>query len=203
MSAYEKQITILTKALKLVPFDGWSDEVLQKAAMDSGFPADYAKIAFKNGSIDAIKLFLNQIDEKVQERIDRKKMDAMKVREKIFYILSLRFEVMEKQKAVIRKTTQFLAMPAHLCEATKMLWEVASNIWYLIGDKSVDFNYYTKRATLAAVYSSSLLYWLNDNESGGLQPTLDFMRRRINNAVEFGAVKGKIMNIFKGKLRTA
>ena len=49
----------------------------------------------------------------------------------------------------------------------------------MIGDKSTDFSFYTKRFSLAAVYSSTLLFWLNDTSSDQ-EETSFFLDRRLN-----------------------
>lgn len=194
----EKQLIILDSALEIVPFDGWSEATLRLAAKNAGLDENYAKIAFKKGAIEAVAMFLRQVDANTYAKIDSDKLNSMKIRERIFYILNSRFEVMEESKAVIRKTVQFLAMPQNLCHSTKLLWEMADNAWYKAGDISVDYNHYTKRATLIAVYSSSLLFWLND-DSGNLRATSEFIKRRIENVMQFESVKGKILKTISAK----
>ena len=61
-------------------------------------------------------------------------------------------------------------------------------MWYAAGDTSTDFNFYTKRATLAGVYSSTLLYWLNDRSPGG-EATWGFLDRRIDDVMKIEKLK--------------
>ena len=51
-------------------------------------------------------------------------------------------------------------------------------MWRAAGDASTDFNFYTKRATLSAVYSSTLLAFLSDN-SVDMVNTKAFLDRRL------------------------
>jgi ubiquinone biosynthesis protein COQ9 len=60
--------------------------------------------------------------------------------------------------------------------ALQLLYRTVDAIWYAAGDTSTDFNFYTKRATLAGVYSSTLLYWLNDRSEGS-EATWSFLDR--------------------------
>ncbi len=63
-------------------------------------------------------------------------------------------------------------------------------LWYAAGDRSTDYNYYTKRLLLAGVYSSTLLVWLNDkSEDHGA--TWAFLERRIDNVLVIGGRLGK------------
>ena len=42
----------------------------------------------------------------------------------------------------------------------KLLYSTVDAMWRAAGDTSTDFNFYTKRAILSAVYSSTLMRWL-------------------------------------------
>jgi ubiquinone biosynthesis protein COQ9 len=53
-----------------------------------------------------------------------------------------------------------------------------SAIWYAAGDKSADFSWYTRRATLAAIYSATLAFWLS-GRGQGLDAALEFLDRRL------------------------
>ena len=46
------------------------------------------------------------------------------------------------------------------------------------GDRSTDFNFYTKRGLLAGVYAATTLYWLDDR-SPGFEATQAFLDRRL------------------------
>jgi ubiquinone biosynthesis protein COQ9 len=65
-------------------------------------------------------------------------------------------------------------------------------MWRSIGDTSIDFNFYTKRALLAGVYGSTFLFWLNDRSSD-CSATWAFLDRRIENVMQVPKLRGKIM----------
>ena len=64
-------------------------------------------------------------------------------------------------------------------------------IWNALGDTSEDVNWYTKRATLSAVYSTTLLFWLGDDSERSVD-TWAFLDRRIDNVMQFETVKAKL-----------
>jgi ubiquinone biosynthesis protein COQ9 len=66
--------------------------------------------------------------------------------------------------------------------ATRMLYDTVDAIWRGAGDTATDWNFYTKRGLLAAVYSATVLYWLQD-ESAGYEETWRFLDRRIADAM--------------------
>ena len=71
-----------------------------------------------------------------------------------------------------------MALPHHIGKASQLLYATVNAIWYYAGDTSTDYNFYTKRALLAWVYSSTFLYWLQD-DSEDHHKTWMFLDRRI------------------------
>jgi ubiquinone biosynthesis protein COQ9 len=81
-------------------------------------------------------------------------------------------------------------MPHNIPLALKMSWRTADLMWRIAGDTSTDFNHYTKRMTLGAVYGSTLLVWLDD-QSEGWQETAAFLDRRIDDVMKFEKFKAE------------
>jgi ubiquinone biosynthesis protein COQ9 len=77
-----------------------------------------------------------------------------------------------------------LAMPQNAPTGLKTGWRTADLMWRMAGDTSTDFNHYTKRMTLGAVYGSTLVTWLDD-QSEGWADTAAFLDRRIDNVMQF------------------
>ncbi len=65
------------------------------------------------------------------------------------------------------------------------------DIWFAAGDRSTDWNFYSKRGLLAGVFSSTLLVWLND-DSEGLAETRAFLDRRIGNVMQIPKVTQRL-----------
>src|SRR5881392_4319354 len=90
-----------------------------------------------------------------------------------------------------RRAAAFLTLPQNAPTAMTLLYRTVDRMWYAAGDTSTDFNFYTKRAILAGVYSSTLLYWLNDRSEGG-EATWAFLDRRINDVMKFEELKSRV-----------
>jgi ubiquinone biosynthesis protein COQ9 len=75
-------------------------------------------------------------------------------------------------------------MPWNAPIAARSLARSVSAIWYAAGDKSADFSWYTRRATLAAIYSATLAFWLS-GRADGLESALDFLDRRLADHARF------------------
>ena len=64
-------------------------------------------------------------------------------------------------------------------------------IWHAAGDEAADFSWYTKRATLGAIYGATLFYWLRDDSEDDA-PTLAFLDRRLAGLGRFGKLRGRL-----------
>ena len=65
-------------------------------------------------------------------------------------------------------------------------------MWRLAGDTAADFNHYTKRATLAALYAATLSVFAGDTSEGKAE-TLAFLDRRIEGVMRFEKAKARLL----------
>ncbi len=182
---------LLEAALPHVPFDGWSDKILTTASQDLDLDSGLAKLAFPGGVSDMIDLLSIRQDKKMVEACTDDILKTLKIREKITYLVRSRIEAEQDIREAARSAVTYLALPINSALGLKILYRTVDLMWKTIHDSSTDFNFYTKRLTLSAVYSSTFLYWLND-ESEDYQETWDFLDRRITNVMQFEKTKAKI-----------
>ena len=97
---------------------------------------------------------------------------------------------MAPAREALRSALSILAMPQNAARGLRLGWRTADLIWRNAGDTSSDFNHYTKRLTLSAVYGSTLLGWLDDS-SEGFADTAAFLDRRLANEMSFEKWKGQ------------
>jgi ubiquinone biosynthesis protein COQ9 len=182
--------SLLEAVMPHVAFDGWSKKSLTFAANDIGIDPGIVNLAFPNGAIDMIDLYAQQCDLKMLDVIKDSDFEKLKIREKITKLVRIRIEVEQENKEACNRTVPFLALPQNYFSGLKILYRTVDRMWKAISDTSTDFNYYTKRMTLSAVYSSSFLYWLGDNSEDNHE-TWAFLDRRIENVMQFEKVKAK------------
>lgn len=185
---------LLKAALPLVAFDGWTNETMSQAASDAGIAAAEIQLLFPRGTVDLIEAFSNWADGQMLDAMEHKDLKTMKIREKITFAVRTRLEVLEPHKEAARRATSLLALPIHGVLSARMLYRTTDQIWRGIGDVSTDFNFYTKRVTLAGVYSTTLLAWLND-ESEAHSETWAFLDRRIGDVMQIEKVKAKVRSV--------
>ena len=188
---------VLEAALLHVPFDGWSETTLRAAITDSGVAEGLARALFPRGGIDLAVAFHKRGDQRMQETLATTDLSQMRFRDRVTFAVRTRLEGIEDRELVRRGTTLF-ALPQHAAEGAKLIWGTADAIWTALGDTSRDVNWYTKRATLSAVYGSTVLYWLGD-DSIGHQGTWDFLDRRIGDVMQIETIKAKLRENPLGK----
>lgn len=174
---------ILTAALPHVVFDGWSIRALTAGAKDCGHDVVMVHRAFPGGATDAIELHSRLADEAMLAELERRDLEAMKIRERIATAVRVRLEQNAQHREAVSRGVAFLALPPNAPLGAKCLYRTVDAMWIAAGDTSTDYNFYTKRGLLAGVYSSTLMYWLND-KSDGFENTWAFLDRRIANVMQ-------------------
>jgi ubiquinone biosynthesis protein COQ9 len=169
-------------------FDGWCDAAVHAAADEAGVDRDVAKLAFKDNAIDMIDAWIDSIDMELAHRLPAEKLAAMKIRDRITALLATRLEIMAPDRESLRRAMAIMAMPQNLVRSAKIGWRSADRMWRLAGDTASDFNHYTKRMTLSAVYASTLSVFVND-DSDNFADARAFLDRRIDNVMQFEKVK--------------
>lgn len=188
---------VLQAATAHVPFDGWSDVTLRAAAGDSGVSPDLARALFPRGGIDLAVAFHQQGDQQMRDRLAALDLSALRFRDRIALAVRTRLELIEDPELVRRGSTLF-ALPQHAAEGARLIWSTADAIWTVLGDEARDVNWYTKRATLSAVYAAVVLYWLGDT-SPGHQDSWAFLDRRIDDVMQIEKAKAKLRDNPLGK----
>jgi ubiquinone biosynthesis protein COQ9 len=172
-------------------FEGWSEAALAGAAEELGIPADRAALCFPGGPIDMIDAWFAAIDVQMAEKLEAQNVLAMKIRDRIRAAVLARLDEASRHPDALRRALAILARPNHAVRAGKLGWRAADAMWRAVGDSSVDFAWYTKRATLAAVYGATMLAWMDD-DSEGFADTRAFLDRRIDDVMKFEKFKATI-----------
>jgi ubiquinone biosynthesis protein COQ9 len=184
---------LLRATLVHVPFDGWTMAALRGGAHDLGLEPVLAANAFPGGARELVEFHSREADRRMLKALEGMDMSSMRVRDRIAAAIRTRLEQNEADGEAIRRALAFLAMPQNAALALRCLYRTVDAMWYAAGDTSTDYNFYTKRLLLAGVYSSTLLYWLND-KSEGKEDTWRFLKRRISEVLKIGAEGGKAMS---------
>ncbi|GAA4710385.1 COQ9 family protein [Sphingomonas lutea] len=165
-------------------FDGWTEKAVDAAADQLGIDRAQARLAMPKGQAAMVDLYIQAVDRALEAAFTPERLAGMKIRDKIRSMVWHRLEVMGPAREAVRRGLAILAMPQNVPLGLRISWRSADLMWRLAGDTSTDFNHYTKRMTLGAVYGSTLLAWLDDQTEGWMESAA-FLDRRIDNVMQF------------------
>lgn len=170
-----------------VAFDGWSAASVAAGAADAGIDPDIASLVFPGGAAEMAVAYTQLANARMAAALAG--APPMKMREKITRAVRLRLEQAEGERETVRRTVTIFAL--HPALSARSTWTTADGIWRACGDTATDFNHYTKRATLGAVYAATLFYWLAD-ENDGRADTWAFLDRRTAGIMAFEKAKARL-----------
>ena len=138
---------------------------------------------------DALKKLNSELEEYC------KKIDLIRLptHKRIRKVLLSKIFLMNKDKRFYRNIFLNLLIPKRYFSLPKQLYKSVDQIWFISGDSSVDFNFYTKRLILSGIYSRIMLFFFNNDDQGGLEKILDEDLKRVSKIPE---IKSKL-KIFK------
>lgn len=182
---------LLLSTLPHIAFDGWTQKAVDAGASDLGLTKADGRRTFPDGPRDVLAYFHIWANQQVLAALTHHDLAALKVRERIALALRLRLELVTPYREAVRRGLYYLLSPQHAVLMSRLVYQTVDAIWHGIGDRSTDFNFYTKRALLAGIYSATLLYWLNDS-SENFHKTYSFLDRRLDDIMIIPRVKSRI-----------
>jgi ubiquinone biosynthesis protein COQ9 len=182
---------LLLAALPHVTFDGWTRTALEAGARDAGMIETDVLRYFPGGAREALEHFSDWADRRMTEALKDHDLENRRVRDRIALGARLRLEALLPHREAVRRSIAAFALPPNMPLAATCLYRTVDAIWYAAGDRSADFNFYSKRALLAGVVSTTTLYWLED-ESDDCRESWEFLERRISNVLKIPALGNRL-----------
>ncbi|KAF4121560.1 ubiquinone biosynthesis protein COQ9 [Geosmithia morbida] len=181
------ELAILSAAYKHVPEHGFTHRALGLGARDAGY-IDMSPAGLPEGVFSLIRYHLVTRREALADVVVP---EGAGVGVKV---AALTWERLLANKDVIHQWQEALAVmaqPTYVASSLEELAKLSDEIWFLAGDKSVDSSWYTKRASLSAVFTSSELFMTNDT-SPQFQDTRRFLDRRLGEVSSMGSAIGAL-----------
>lgn len=163
---------MIDRLLPSIPGLGWTRAALVNAAGGAAL----AENAFPRGPRDAVASWSRREDRRMAAAAGD--LSGLRVPQRIRRVIEIRLEHVLPHKEALRGAVAVLAAPWNAPLALTLTAETVSAMWYAAGDSSADFSWYTRRASLAGVYGTTLTFWLRD-PSPDLGSTLAFLDRRL------------------------
>ena len=183
------RLKLLEAMLEVAPDLGWTPASLQEASERCGLTQGEADLACPGGVGDLLEEFHHVMSAMVGRRLGEADLVGMKIRDKVTFGVRAYLEALEPFRPAVRRA---IASPLGLFAGPRGLWGVADAIWSGLGDRSTDFNWYSKRTILSGVIASTLLVWL----AGDAAETEAFLQRRIADVMTFEKTKSKVRSFF-------
>ena len=190
MEEHEKRRALIEAMLPEVPFDGWSRLALGAAAAETGIDASEAATLFSTPR-DLVQGFSHWADDRMLDALETENLEAMRIRDRIATAERTRLHVLEPHREAVRRALAVLALPPNMAMGLILLYRTVDAIWYAAGDRSTDFNFYTKRGLLAGVHAATTLYWLDDRSEGGAD-TAAFLDRRLAEVMAIPKLRARL-----------
>jgi ubiquinone biosynthesis protein COQ9 len=187
---------LLEATLPEVTFDGWSLTALRNGARSAGIEESGIALLFPEGPGEAALWLDDWADRKMLAALEAMDLTAMKVRRRVAAGVEARLTVLAPYREAVRRAIALKATPWGAVRAAQILYRTVDAIWYAAGDTATDFNFYTKRSLLAAVYTPTILYWLNDRSEGSAD-SFAFLDRRLADVMKLPQLGGELRKAAK------
>ncbi len=171
-------------------FDGWTDAAVAAAAEAQGVDPALARFAFDGGAMAMITAWIARIDADMAEQLPQVQLSNLPIRERIRRLVQFRLDAQLGKEEALRRAMAIMAMPQNVAVAARLGWSSADKMWRLAGDTATDYNHYTKRLTLAAIYAATLSVFANDSSEDHADARA-FLERRIDGVMKFEKAKAK------------
>jgi ubiquinone biosynthesis protein COQ9 len=190
LSLDELRLALAPAMAEAAAFDGWTPAAVEAAAAQLGVSSDVARLAFprSNPAMAMIAAWIAHVDAEMACALPAETLATMSIRLKIRRLVSFRLEAVGAAEEALRRALAIMAMPQNVAKSLKLGWHSADAMWRLAGDTATDLNYYSKRATLAAIYAATLLAFVDDRSEGKAE-TFAFLDRRIDGVMRFEKAK--------------
>ena len=152
--------------------------------LNNNFPNEYQSL---NKELNTL------INSRMNRSKRPKNFNKLRLNEKIKYFvikrLALTDEIFDLKK--LAKLNLTSKSPKN---ALKILFDISDEIWFLVGDKSLDFNFYSKRFILMNIYLNSFLYLISQKKRN-LKNLEIFVEKQIKAVLTLGKLKSKFKSL--------
>ena len=194
-----KRLRLLKFAKIVVAKDGLTSNTFKNISKKYDLNIDEMNLLFPGGKNDFLQFVLEQLNIDLENYCKKLDLIRLPVHKRIRKILLSKIYIMDKEKKFYKKIFLSLLIPKKNFSLPIKLYKSVDQIWFIAGDTSVDFNFYTKRLILAGIYSRVMFFFFNNNNQKMLEDLLDSNLKRVSKIPE---LKTKL-NIFKDLLPQA
>jgi ubiquinone biosynthesis protein COQ9 len=180
----------LRAMLPLAGEQGWNWSTIRAGLAAAGEDPALAESTFPTGAVGAVAGWIDLADRDMLAAGAAEDVPALRVPARIRRVVELRLLASAPHKPALRRALSLLALPWNLPVALRTAAGSVDAMWHAAGDTSADFSWYTRRATLGAVYGTTLAYWTR-NDDPDVAEAMEFLDRRLAGVARLGKRRRK------------
>jgi ubiquinone biosynthesis protein COQ9 len=199
LDSHETKEKILAEFLKICALEGWTQSAISQAVSNTGISEKFSDVIFENGVLEIAEFYVESQNKKLSKKIHEiENFHSQKIRDKIRLTLYARVEL-EKDNQIalqrlinfyldLRNFTSFEVGAKPMIQGMRACFKISDLIWKEINDQSTDFNFYTKRLTLAKIILRTLFVFVKDDSQNFIK-TKNFIDSQIAKVMKFEKYK--------------
>jgi len=185
----KKRSEVLDYAKVLISEKGLTNNILKDISIKNKLDLNEIELLFPEGNGDLIKFALKQLNNELEEYCKKIDLIRLPIHKRVRKILLSKIYLMNKYKSFYRNIFINLFIPKKNLSLSSQMYNSVDQIWFIAGDSSVDFNFYTKRLILSGIYSRVMLFFFNNDNQRELESLLDENLKRVSKIPE---IKSKL-----------
>jgi len=170
---YKKRLNILKLSKNIIVKNGWNENSLKVISEKTNFSLNELNVLFPEGYKDLLIFSLDEINLQLENYFKKINLIRFPLHKRIRKILITKINLMNKSKNFYKKIFFYLLLPHNSRFLSKQLYKSVDLMWFIAGDNSTDFNYYTKRIILLGIYSRIILNFFNNSDLKKLEELID------------------------------
>ena len=177
---HKNKTNILNLSKKIIEQNGWNTLLFKKISAQSDININDLTVLFPDGYIEMLKFALDQTNLELVNKCKKINLSKIPLHKRIKKILLAKFKIMEKEKKYFKRIFYFLLIPTNYKTLSTQLYKSIDLMWYIAGDNSTDFNFYTKRMILSGIYTSLIINFINNHDLNYIEEKLDIYLLKVS-----------------------
>lgn len=184
-----KRLNVLKIAKNVIAKKGINNSSFLEISKISKINKNEIDLIFPGGHKDLLNFALLQLNKDLDNSCKNLDLIRFPLHKRIRKILLTKFFLMNKEKDFYRKIFFNLLFQKKIYYLPSQLYKSIDQIWFIAGDTSIDFNFYTKRLILSGIYIRLVLFFFNNDNQIKLESILDNSLKKVGKIPE---LKSKI-----------
>ena len=138
-------------------------------------------LMFEQGFAEILTHYNDLNNQKLLESLNNLDLSASGFRDKISIAIFLKLT--SQNKDFLKKVSSFYLKPSNIKLGMDHAWANVDFIWSWAGDKSIDYNFYSKRIILEGIYLYCLRFYIKDTSENNID-TKHFVHNSVHKTVD-------------------